>query len=77
MCTGVQQQYSSSSGTTTTVFQALAFVPVTVYARVLGAQQQDEIEPRQKCHAQCNSETHIVGPYARYAKHTAAAEKKQ
>ena len=55
------------------MFQALAFVPVvTVYVCVVGAQQ--EIEPRQHFHAQCNDQTRIVGPHTRYAKLTAAAE---
>ena len=51
---GVQQQHSSS--TTTAVLYAFAFVPVvTVYVRVVGAQQ--EIEPRRYFHVQCNDQT--------------------
>ena len=44
--TAAQQQYSTS-GTTAAVLQALAFTPVvTIYAFVLGTQQQ-QTEPRQ------------------------------
>ena len=47
----VQRRHSSSSGTTTAGLQALVLLPaVTVYARVGGARQQQEIEPRQHEH---------------------------
>ena len=39
---------------------------------VVGAQQ--EIEPRQQSHDQCNNHTHMVIPHTRYTKHTAVAK---
>ena len=67
-----QEQHSSST-TVGTVFQALAFVPVAmVNVSVVGEQQ--EIEPQQQFHVQCNNQTYIVGPNIRYTKHTAVAK---
>ena len=55
------------------VFEAFIFVPVvTVYVCVVGVQQ--EREPRQYFHVQCNNQTHIIGPHIRYANHIAVAK---
>ena len=64
----IKRQQHSSSGTTESVLQALAFVPiVTVYdVCVVGALQQ-EIEQRYH-------QTQIVGPPASNTKHTAVAK---
>lgn len=52
--------------------QALAFVPVTVYVRVVGAQQ--ETEPRQNVRIKCNNRTHTVGLGTSNTKHIAGAK---
>ena len=67
-----QQQYNGSFAPSSRLC-AIHGVPATCVS-MDGAQQQ-EIEPRQHFRVQRNNEAHVVGPHARYTKHTAPAKK--
>lgn len=50
---------------------------VTAYVRVVGAQQQEDIEPQPHFHIKHISEIHVVGPHTRYTKNIQQQRKKK
>ena len=64
-----QQQYNGSRASRSSLCASMSRCMCVC---VVGAQQ--EIEPRQHCHIQCNNRKQFVGPHTRYTKHTAIAK---